>query len=332
MKTLYCGGCSVGLILHRFFKGLARGLVTRFFAAAAIAIVLAAFHSLPARSQGSDDSSSENQCFPWQELRNGQCVAKPATMPPPPSAPLTPAPQTSIPRASAPQTSIPQMSAPQAPDPCSGRATRNLSAPCICVAGTHLDAASGRCVADLVPPPAPALPRPPSIAIVCNGGMIVGGQCNCPAGFHLMASEENAGNGGTCIKTHADNCLGGELTVSGTCLCTGEVVMSGETYALEFENGKCLPRRCPEQTLLRGGKCIAISSTAAAPEPEETAKPASRAETPGEHGEEKNQHCARGMVRSRTGCVAAQHRYQTNTSGAQSDPRRYYRTYPMPGN
>jgi len=72
-----------------------------------------------------------------------------------------------------------------------------------------------------------------------------------------MPASGNAG-GGICVKTKAENCLGGELTVSGTCLCNGQVVMSGETYLLEYSRGKCVPKRCPVQTQRRGGKCVAL--------------------------------------------------------------------------
>jgi hypothetical protein len=88
----------------------------------------------------------------------------------------------------------------------------------------------------------------------CDGGTVdAAGQCACPAGFNLLA----AASGGTCVKTHAANCVGGDLTVAGTCLCDGNVTMSGETYALEFVGGKCVPKRCPEHTYLKDGKCVA---------------------------------------------------------------------------
>jgi hypothetical protein len=274
--------------------------MTRFIASAAIAVFLVAFQAPPALSQANDDSAADTQCFPWQELRNGRCVFKPA-------APQPPAP---------PQTSAPS------PDPCTGGAVRNLSGQCKCAGATHLDAASGTCVADVVAPPAPApLPQPRSFNIVCNGGTVEGGQCACPAGFHLMAVDDNAANGGTCVKTHADNCLGGQLTVSGTCLCIGQVVMSGETYALEFVKGKCVPKRCPEQTMQKGSKCVAISSTAAAPEP--GTKPAPAADTA--DAEESRHHCGHGMIRTHAGCVPARR------SGMPTELRRYYRSYQMPG-
>jgi hypothetical protein len=63
----------------------------------------------------------------------------------------------------------------------------------------------------------------------------------------------------------AENCLGGELTADGKCLCTGQVVMSGETYLLEYSRGKCLPRQCPVGTLPRDGKCVATSAGSPAP-------------------------------------------------------------------
>src|SRR5271165_3017420 len=287
--------------------------MTRFFAAAAIASLLVVFNSLPARAQANEDSSSGLQCFPWQEMKNGRCVAKPAAAPQPPAP--APVPATQLPT-----------------DPCS---LRSLSSQCKCPAATHLDAASGTCVADLPITPVapvtavtpPVTPRP-AIAIVCTGGTVSNGICICPAGFDLMSTDGNPGNGGACVKTHADNCLGGELTVSGICLCTGQVVMSGETYGLEYANGKCVPKRCPEQTVLKGGKCLAISTTAAAPEPE-AAKPSPPKETADE--DEHRHHCGHGMVHSHSGCVQVRHRYPVGIGAVPPDLQRYYRNYQMPG-
>lgn len=294
--------------------------MTRFFAAAAIAAFWIVFTSLPARAQANEDSSSDLQCFPWQELRNGRCVAKPVGAPQPPA----PAPATA-----------PELSS----DPCSQRSL-SLSSPCKCPAASHLDAASGACVADAPVPPTPSAttpvaPRPtadpapgPAIAIACTGGTVTNGACVCPSGFDLMATDGNAANGGTCVKTHADNCLGGELTVSGTCLCTGQVVMSGETYGLEYLNGKCVPKRCPEQAVLKGGKCLAISTTAAAPEPETTTPAA-----PKQAGEadEHRRRCGHGMVHTHSGCVPARRHHPAGTGSFPGDLERYYRTYQMHG-
>jgi hypothetical protein len=38
--------------------------------------------------------------------------------------------------------------------------------------------------------------------------------------------------------------------------------MSGETYGLELVGGKCVPKRCPLYTYLKGGKCIETSDKA----------------------------------------------------------------------
>ena len=314
--------------------------MTRVWALAAIAILLVLFEPLPARAQANGEPSSDLQCFPWQEMKGGRCVAKPATTQPPAAA-VSPAPA-------------------DATDQCG---LRSLSTQCKCAAATHLDAASGTCVADApaapVTPaaasPAPALPaapvapspvapRPavpslvapslaapsPAIAIVCTGGILTNGACVCPSGFTLMSTDNSPANGGTCVKEHGDNCLGGELTVSGTCLCTGQVVMSGETYGLEYMNGKCLPKRCPKQTVLKAGKCLAISTTAAAPEPEAT-KPAAPKQADEE--DEHRRRCAKGMVRTHSGCVPARHRYPPGLGAIPSDLQRYYRNYQItPGN
>jgi hypothetical protein len=284
----------------------------RCFAAAAITVFLVIFNATLARAQTNEDSSSDLQCFPWQEMKGDRCVAKPVAAPPPAAA-ASPAPVASP----APEPAL---------DPCG---LRSLSTQCKCPAATHLDAASGSCVADApVTSVAPQVAPRPAVVIVCTGGTVTNGACVCPSGFNLMSTDGNAANGGICVKPHADNCLGGELTVSGTCLCTGQVVMSGETYGLEYVNGKCVPNRCPEQTVLRSGKCVAISTTAAAPEPE-TTKPASPKETDEE--DERRHHCGKGMVHTHSGCVPARHRYPVGIGTIPSELRRYYRNYQVPG-
>lgn len=113
--------------------------------------------------------------------------------------------------------------------------------------------------------------------------------------------------GGICVKTDADKCLGGELTVTGTCLCNSQVVMSGETYDLEFVQGKCLPKRCPVQTMLKEGKCVAISAGA----PERIEPQHGKPSVPGEASEEevRRHPCGHGMIRTRSGCMHAHRRY-----------------------
>jgi hypothetical protein len=91
--------------------------------------------------------------------------------------------------------------------------------------------------------------------IACDGGTVADGKCTCPAEFRLLPTA--SGNGGTCVRTRVENCLGGELTAAGTCLCSGRVTMSGETYALELVGGKCIPKRCPVDTYLKAGQCVA---------------------------------------------------------------------------
>jgi hypothetical protein len=273
--------------------------MTRLFAAAAISIGFAFFIPLSADAQSDRDSASNNQCFPWQEFRDGHCVAKPSqeAVPPPP-APVP---------------------APVVSDPCV-KDTRNLSTQCACPEKTHRDATSGACLADIQP-----TPKADDKNIVCDGGTISSGACGCPAGFHLLAAGGSRA-GGTCVRTNAENCLGGELTATGTCLCNGQVVMSGETYLLEYASGKCVPKRCPVQTLLRDGKCVAISATSPGPEPEARNKPAAPKEASEE--DEHRRHCGHGMIRTRAGCVPARRRlpviYDNGIGG-------YYRMYPFPG-
>jgi hypothetical protein len=282
--------------------------MTRWLAATAIVVILTAFTSFSAHAQANEESSGDSQCFPWQELRNGRCVAKPSA--PPPAAPL-PAP------VRAPEATADQPSA----DPCN---PRSLSGRCICPDGTHRDAAGTSCIADApaaVAPPAAAIAPPPTL---CNGGTRRDGACVCPAGFDLMSTDSNPANGGTCVKVHADNCLGGELTVSGTCLCNGRVLMSGETYALEFLNGKCVPKRCSEQTVLTGGRCLAISTSPAAPAPD---APLPAGPKQADAGDQRRQRCGHGMVRTHAGCVPARRRTPDGMGALPSELQRYERNY-----
>lgn len=284
--------------------------MTRFSAAAAIIVCLLPCFPLPAHSQPSRTAPPESQCFPWQVLKDGFCVPKPTKAPP---------------------------SAPIVSNPCDEGEQRNLSLRCHCPPGKHHDQVSGQCVANAIVAPKPIVtpqpivtPKPivtskPRESMICDGGTLSGGTCACPAGFQLMPTGHAVG-GGTCVKLHAENCLGGELTVSGTCLCNGQVVMSGKTYGLEDVGGKCLPKRCPMHTVLKGGQCIAAFSTASAPE---AAKP-----TPPRQAVRKGTYprrCGRGMVRTHSGCVAARRHHRRQTYDIPDELRRYYRDYGLHG-
>lgn len=86
--------------------------------------------------------------------------------------------------------------------------------------------------------------------------------------------------------------------------------MSGETYLLEYVHGKCVPKRCPVQTRLKDGKCVATSDTSPAtgPEPAGIGKPAPpKQDAAGEA--ESRRPCGRGMVRTRSGCAPVHRRY-----------------------
>ncbi len=158
-------------------------------------------------------SASENRCFPWQEFRDGACVAK-AEPAPGQSRQLTTTPREDPPPAAAP----------------------------------------------VIVPPAPApLAAATQPAIICDGGVRTGDTCSCPDGFTLLPAV--SGSGGSCVRRNAENCRGGSLTAAGICLCDGHVTMSGETYALEFLAGKCVPKRCPESSYLKEGKCVASNDT-----------------------------------------------------------------------
>ena len=290
--------------------------MTRFSAAALILSWLAFFSSFPAIAQ-----SDPSQCFPWQEFKNGTCVAKPSQAPPP------------LP-ADAPVSSAP---------PCTD-GTRSLSGQCTCPINMHLE--RGRCTADasistpatpaitpaaIAPPIPPPLPQPTRKAdepLLCDGGTASSGRCVCPAGYIVMPPR-GGGSGGTCVRTDAANCQGGELTVSGACMCNGQVVMSGETYLLEYTNGKCVPKRCPVSTEMRDGKCTSVSAVtpASAPEPEPKAKPKDTKDT--DEGE-RHRGCGRGMVRSHSGnCVVARRRMPA--IAAPPGLSQYYQNYPFPG-
>ena len=209
----------------------------------------------------------------------------------------------------------------------------------MCPGGTHADAASGRCLADIVtraPETIPRAPEPLTRApdiVVCDGGTVSNGACLCPSGYNLMETAGRAG--GVCARGNAESCLGGQLTASGKCLCNGQVTMSGETYLLEFSNGKCLPMRCPVTALLRDGKCGATSTAEPSIEPERKSEPKSenKSDTKGrpapkeardthdnsDEGEHRRR-CGRGMVMTRSGCVPV-HRSLNDLY------RQYYRSF-----
>jgi len=272
---------------------MAKGsMMTRFFAAAAISVCSLFLISAPASAQ------SDSDCFPWQEMRDGRCV----------------------PRGTSAPTRSPSLSG-----PCIG-GTNDPGGQCVCPTNTHLDDASGSCLANVIPP-VPQAPKP-AVNIVCDGGQLSGGTCSCPAGFRLRPAGDAVAAGGTCIRTDAENCLGGELTVTGTCLCNRRVIMSGEEYALEYVNGKCVPQRC-SIAALKDGKCASAAAKSGNPEPEEKAKPA--APKLASEGEEPRHHCGRGMIHTHSGCVPARRRipgfYQSGPAGLSG----YYRSYQFPG-
>jgi hypothetical protein len=219
------------------------------------------------------DLEPADRCFPWQEFRNGACAAK--------STPIVPAPLPAVPAPSPPPVPTDNSAAPP---------------PLACPPNSHVD--GGACITDAPP----ASPRT-LITITCNGGTASDGRCTCPTGFQLMAAGTD--QGGTCVRANADNCLGGQMTVAGECLCNGQVTMSGQVYDLEFSRGKCVPKRCP-----RDGPCV----TAAA-KPDRDASPRLSAE-------EQPRDCGRGMIATRHGCVPARHRSHT------TDPGAYFRTVP----
>jgi hypothetical protein len=267
-------------------------MMTRIFAAAAISICSLFLISAPARAQADTD------CFPWQEMRDGRCVPKGTSGP----------------------TRTPTVSG-----PCVGGAN-DASGQCACPANTHLDDASGSCLANVIP----TVPQPPkpTVNVMCEGGSLTDGACTCPAGFRLMPAGDDVAAGGTCVRTDAANCLGGELTVSGTCLCSRRVIMSGEEYALEYVNGKCVPQRC-SIAALQDGKCVSTTPRSAHGEPEENAKPAPPKLA--SEGEEHRLHCGRGMIRTHSGCVPARRRYPTFYESGPAGLSGYYRSYQFPG-
>lgn len=186
-----------------------------------ILLAILACGALVAPGSGFAQSDQESRCFPWQEFRDGACVAKPAQ--------ADPAPPTSQSRQ---LTKTPRDEPPAAPA---------VAAP---------------------PIPPPPIPAPPPVAaapvnVFCDGGTVSGTTCACPAGYALLPAT--AGPGGTCVQTNAENCRGGVQTVAGICLCDGRVTMSGESYALEFLNGKCVPKRCPDRSYLKNGQCVATN-------------------------------------------------------------------------
>ena len=244
--------------------------MTRFAAAIALGLGLCL-----AGAGWAQDSGPADRCFPWQEFRNGVCAAK------------------SVPVAPAPAPAAPEPSPPPAPAESS-----TMTPPLACPPNSHVD--GGACITDVAPPSVP--PRA-LITITCIGGTASDGQCTCPAGFQLMAAGADPGS--TCVRTNADNCLGGQMTVTGACLCNGQVTMSGQVYDLEFARGKCVPKRCP-----RDGPCAT-----AAVKPDANTSPKLSSEEPPPD-------CDHGMVPTRHGCVPARHRSHA------TDANTYFRIMP----
>src|SRR5262245_24976255 len=171
---------------------------------------------------GFAQSYQDNRCFPWQELRDGACIAK--------DAPASQSRQLTTPPLDDPPPAAPALVPPPPPPP---------------------------------PPAPPVAAAPPvatpPVAVLCDGGAVTGGACTCPGGYTLLPAT--SGSGGACVRSNAENCRGGVLTAAGVCLCDGRVTMSGEIYALEFLAGKCVPKRCPDKTFLKDGKCITSNDT-----------------------------------------------------------------------
>jgi len=209
--------------------------------------------------------------------------------------------------------------------PCIG-GTNDAGGQCLCPANTHLDDASGSCLANAIPT-VPQAPQP-AVNVVCEGGQLSGGTCSCPAGFRLKPAGDNVAAGGSCVRTDAENCLGGELTVSGTCSCDRHVIMSGEEYALEYVNGKCVPQRC-SIAALKDGKCVSTAAKSSNGEPEEKTKPTSPRVVTEEP--EQRRHCGRGMIRTHSGCVPARRRYPSLYESGPAGLSGYYRSYQYPG-
>jgi hypothetical protein len=161
--------------------------------------------------------------------------------------------------------------------------------------------------------------------IACDGGTVSNGACTCPSGFNPMPAAD--GRGSVCARTHAEGCLGGNLTVSGQCICSGQVTMSGETYLLEYSKGKCLPMRCPVNAMSPDGTCpgTAPAAPSLASEPKGESKEDSRPRPARDAREssdedEPRRRCGPGRVLTRSGC-AAPHRSLHDLY------RRYYRYY-----
>jgi hypothetical protein len=254
--------------------------MTRIFANAAILICLSFSVSSPAHSGPKRNLATDNGCFPWQDFRNGQCVSKPTQTAPPP-LPEQPA-----------AAASPVLAAPQPPPP-----------PSPAVAPAPPSPAPPSLAAS---PPPEKITRAPQLPIICDGGTVSDGACTCPSGYRMTTAAGSAG-GATCVRTNAENCLGGELTVGGQCICNGQVTMDGETYLLEYSNGKCLPMRCPI-TAMNGGKCVSTSSTEPRPEATPKGRPATRDDRQTKDEPEARHHCGRGMVLARGGCVPARRR------------------------
>ena len=128
----------------------------------------------PLAGLAQSQSEPENRCFPWQELRDGTCVAK--------AVPVETAPGQSRQLTTTPRDEPPAAAAPVAPPP----------APPVVIA-----------------PPPPPLAAPvaaapaaaPAVAILCDGGTVTGNACSCPGGYTLLPAS--SGSGGTCVRSNA---------------------------------------------------------------------------------------------------------------------------------
>ena len=165
----HCGAATRYPIFPGHFQATGHGM-TRFAAAILLGLGLNLSLGLCVAGTGqAQDSEPADRCFPWQEFRNGACVAKPI--------PLAPAPLPAAPAPSPP------------PDPAESSAT---TIPLVCPPNSHVD--GGACITD-------ASPAPPRALITCNGGTASNGHCTCPAGFELMPAGADPGGSGTTIFT-----------------------------------------------------------------------------------------------------------------------------------
>lgn len=197
--------------------------------------------ALLAPGSGFAQSDQDSRCFPWQELRDGACVAKSSQAP-------------------GQSRQLDDAARPLAGNSRPGCATR-----------------SSRCYSPCGAATAGAFCRDARGTAASSAGRSRA-RCGGCAGYdplrwrngerqHLQLPRRLR-----CFRRRqaaaAPACAAMPTRAAAECrpwpasaCATAASTMSGESYALEFLGGKCVPKRCPDNSYLREGKCVASNDT-----------------------------------------------------------------------